>query len=142
MAKSLSAFLAQNAKKVDNRKIILSPRFVDENGKAMEWEITCITAAENQKLRKDSLRNVPIPGKRGQYTQEMDAAQYQAKLAARCTVFPDFNAVELQESYGVMGAEQLTGAMLTPAEFDDLIIAITELCGFTTDGELVDEAKN
>ena len=36
MAKSLSAFLAQNAKKVDNRKIALSPRFVDENGKAMQ----------------------------------------------------------------------------------------------------------
>lgn len=142
MAKSLSAFLAQNAKKVDNRKISLSPRFVDENGKAMEWEITCITAAENQKLRKDSLRNIPIPGKRGQYTQEMDTAQYQAKLAARCTVFPDFNDAELQESYGVMGAEQLAGAMLTPAEFDDLIIAITELCGFTAEGELVAEAKN
>ena len=142
MAKSLSAFLAQNAKKVDNRKIALSPRFVDENGKAMEWEITCITAAENQNLRKDSLRNIPIPGKRGQYTQEMDTAQYQAKLAARCTVFPDFNDAELQESYGVMGAEQLAGAMLTPAEFDDLIIAITELCGFTAEGELVAEAKN
>ena len=140
MAKSLSAFLAQNAKKVDNRKIALSPRFVDEKGKAMEWEITCITAAENQKLRKDSLRNIPIPGKRGQYTQEMDTAQYQAKLAARCTVFPDFNDAELQES--VMGAEQLAGAMLTPAEFDDLIIAITELCGFTAEGELVAEAKN
>ena len=142
MAKSLSAFLAQNAKKVDNRKIALSSRFTDENGKAMEWEITCITAAENQKLRKDSLRNIPIPGKRGQYTQEMDTAQYQAKLAARCTVFPDFNDAELQESYGVMGAEQLAGAMLTPAEFDDLIIAITELCGFTAEGELVAEAKN
>ena len=134
MAKSLSAFLAQNAKKVDNRKIALSPRFVDEKGKAMEWEITCITAAENQKLRKDSLRNIPIPGKRGQYTQEMDTAQYQAKLAARCTVFPDFNDAELQE--------KLAGAMLTPAEFDDLIIAITELCGFTAEGELVAEAKN
>lgn len=142
MAKSLSAFLAQNAKRVDNRKIALSPRFIDENGEPVEWEITCITAAENQKLRKDSQRSVPVPGKRGQYTQEMDMARYQAKLAARCTVFPDFNNAELQESYGVMGAEQLAGTMLTPAEFDDLIIAITELCGFTAEGELVDEAKN
>lgn len=142
MARSLSAFLAQNAKKVDNRKIALSPRFVDENGKAMEWEITCITAAENQKLRKDCLRNIPITGKRGQYTQEMDTAQYQARLATRCTVFPDFNDAALQESYGAMSAEQLVGEMLTPAEFDDLIIAITDLCGFTAEGELVDEAKN
>lgn len=142
MAKSLSAFLAQNAKKVDNRKIALSPRFVDENGKAIEWEITCITASENQKLRKDCMHSTPIPGKRGQYTQEMDTAQYQAKLVTRCTVFPDFNDAELQESYGVMGAEQLAGTMLTPAEFDDLIIAITELCGFSSEGELADEAKN
>lgn len=142
MARSLSVFLAQNAKKVDNRKIALSNRFVDENGKAVEWEITCITAAENQKLRKDSLRNIPVTGKRGQYTQEMDTAQYQAKLATRCVVFPDLNDAALLDSYGVMGAEQLIGTMLTPAEFDDLIIAITELCGFTADGELVDEAKN
>lgn len=142
MTKSLSAFMAQNAIKVDNRKIAVSRRFIDENGNAMEWEITCITAAENQKIRKDSLRNVPITGKRGQYTQDFDTAQYQAKLAARCVVFPDLNDAAVQESYGVMGAEALISSMLTPGEFDNLILAITELCGFTTEGEQVDEAKN
>ena len=142
MAKSLSAFFAQNAKSVANREIALSPRFVDEKGNTMEWEITCITAAENQKLRRDSQRNVPVPGKRGQYSQEMDMARYQAKLASRCVVFPDLNDASLQESYGVMSAEQLAGAMLTPAEFDDLIFAITDLCGFTSDNELTEEAKN
>lgn len=142
MAKSLSAFMAQNAKKVDNRKLTVSHRFTDENGKAMEWEIACITAAENQKIRKDSLRNIPVSSKRGQYTQDFDTAQYQAKLAARCVVFPNLNDVALQESYGVMGAEALISSMLTPGEFDDLILAITELCGFTTEGELVEEAKN
>lgn len=142
MAKSLTAFFAQNAKKVENRKMAVSPRFTDTNGKAVEWEITCITAAENQKIRKDSLRNVPVNGKRGQFTQDFDTAQYQAKLAARCTVFPDLNDVQLQESYGVMGAEALISTMLTPGEFDNYILAITELCGFTAEGELVDEAKN
>lgn len=142
MAKSLSAFLAQNAKKVDNRKIVASPRFTDENGKAMEWEITCITAAENQKIRKDSIRNIPVTGKRGQYTQDFDTAAYQAKLAVKCTVFPDLNNAELQESYGVMGAEALVSAMLTPGEFDGFILAITDLNGFNSEGELVDEAKN
>ena len=142
MAKTLSAFLAQNAKKVDNRKIAASPRFADENGNPMEWEITCITAGENQKIRKDSIRNIPVTGKRGQYTQDFDAAQYQAKLAVRCTVFPDLNDKELQDSYGVMSAEQLISAMLTPGEFDNYILAITELNGFNTEGELVDEAKN
>lgn len=139
---NLSAFLAQNAKKVDNRKIAASTRFVGADGKPMEWEITCITAGENQKIRKDSIRNIPVAGKRGQYTQDFDTAQYQAKLAVRCTVFPDLNDKELQDSYGVMGAEQLISAMLTPGEFDNYILAITELNGFNADGELIDEAKN
>lgn len=142
MVRSLSAFMAQNAKKVDNRRIAVSHRFTDESGAPIEWELSCITASENQKIRKDSMRNIPMKGKRGQYTQDFDAAQYQAKLASRCVVFPDLNDASLQESYGVMGAEALISTMLTPGEFDDLIIAITELCGFTTDGELVEEAKN
>ena len=142
MAKNLSAFLAQNAKKVENRKCVVSPRFTDENGNPVEWEITCITAAENQKIRKDCIRNIPVPGKRGQYTQDFDTSLYQARLAVKCTVFPDLNDASLQESYGVMGAEALISAMLTPGEFDKHILAITELCGFTADGDLVDEAKN
>lgn len=141
MAKSLSAFLAQNAKQVDNRKIVVSPRFVDENGKPMEWEITCITAHENQKIRKDSIRNVPT-GKRGQYTQDFDASLYQAKLATRSVVFPDLNDKELQDSYEAMSAEQLVSVMLAPGEFDNLILCITDLCGFSVADEAVDEAKN
>ena len=53
MAKNLTAFLAQNAKKIDNVTFIASDRFVDpDTGEAMPWEICCITAAENAGLRK------------------------------------------------------------------------------------------
>ena len=52
MANSLSAFMAQNAKQVENRKIVASQRFVGADGKPMEWEIRSISASENQKLRK------------------------------------------------------------------------------------------
>ncbi len=142
MAKTLTAFLAQNAKKVDNRKYAASPRFVDENGDPMEWEICCISASENAKLRKGCIKSVPVPGKRGQFTQDFDTHAYQAKLAARCVVFPDLNSVELQESYGVMGAEQLAATMLTGGEFDRLVATILELNGFVDENDLVDEAKN
>lgn len=142
MAKSLSAFMAQNAKQVENRKFVASRRFVGENGKPMEWELCCISAGENQKIRKSCMKSVPVNGKRGQYTQEFDNAGYQAKLAARCVVFPDLNDAELQESYGVMGAEQLISVMLNGGEFDELISAILDHNGFTDMGELVDEAKN
>lgn len=142
MAKSLSAFFAQNAKKVDNQFVVASPRFVGEDGKPMQWEICCITAAENSQLRKSCMRSVPVPGRRGQYTQEFDAAAYQSKVSARCTVFPNLNDAELQASYGVMGAEQLITAMLTAGEFEDFSAKILELNGFTATDELIDEAKN
>lgn len=140
--KSLSAFLAQNAIKVGNRKLIPSKRFLDENGNPVEWEIKSITADENQKLRKSCMRSTPVPGKRGQFTQDFDTASYQAKLAVKCVVYPDLNTQELQDSYSVMGAEQLISAMLTPGEFDNLISEILEHNGFSDMGDLVEEAKN
>lgn len=142
MANTLSAFFAQNAKKADNRKFVASSRFIGDNGNPLEWELAAITAGENQRLRKNCMKSVPVNGKRGQYTQEFDTATYQAKLAVKCVVFPDLNNAELQESYGVMGAEQLISAMLMPGEFDELISTILDLNGFTDMGEMVDEAKN
>lgn len=142
MAKSLSAFLAQNAKKIDNQLIVASPRFVGEDGKPMEWEICCITANENSQIRKSCMRSVPVPGRRGQYTQDFDTAAYQAKISARCTVFPNLNDADLQASYGVMGAENLITTMLTAGEFEDYSAKILELNGFSGSDELIDEAKN
>ncbi|MBQ8793925.1 MAG: phage portal protein, partial [Clostridia bacterium] len=73
MAKNLSMFLAQNAKKIKNIKYVASERFTDpETGEAMEWEICCITAAENAALRKACMRTIPVPGRKGQFTQEFD----------------------------------------------------------------------
>lgn len=142
MSKSLSAFMAQNVKKVENRSFVLSKRFADEKGEAIAWELCCITSQENQKLRKDCMRSVQVSGKRGQYKQEFDTAAYQAKLAVKCVVFPDLNDVELQESYGVMGAEQLVMNMLTPGEFDELVATILDHNGFADMDDLVEEAKN
>ena len=67
---------------------------------------------------------------------------YQAKIAARCTVFPNLNDAELQASYGVMGAEKLITTMLTAGEFEDYSAKILELNGFSASDELIDEAKN
>ena len=154
--KSLSAFMAQNVAKVENHKFVLSSRFVDvekpildnkgePTGKyePTQWEISCISASENQKLRRDCMISAPLPGgKKGQRTQEFDSAAYQAKLAARCVVFPDLNNAEVQDSWGVSGAEQLITTMLTGGEFDNLIAEIFEHNGFTDMDEMVDEAKN
>ena len=143
MGKSLTAFLAQNAKKIDNVSFIASERFTDpDTKKPMQWEICCITAAENASLRKACMCTVNVPGKRGQFTQDFDANAYLAKVAVRCTVFPNLNDAELQASYGVMGAEQLITTMLTPAEFEDYSTKVLQVNGFQTGEEMVEEAKN
>lgn len=48
-----------------------------------------------------------MPGKRNQYVPETDYNAYLGKLDARCTVFPNLDDAELQNSYGVMGADAL-----------------------------------
>lgn len=140
---NLSAFLAQNAIKVDNEKFVASKRFVDEKGKPMEWEITCLTSNEDETLRKNCTKRVPIVGKRNQFTTETDYNLYLGKLAAKCTVFPNLNDAELQNSYGVMGDDALLKAMLTPGEYAEYLTKVQEVNGFDSSfDDKVEEAKN
>ncbi|MGN7402734.1 phage tail assembly chaperone [Cytobacillus praedii] len=139
----LSAFLSQNAVKVENVKYAVSKRFLDENKKPMEWEICSITSTEDEDIRKACTKKVPVPGKRNQFVPETDYNAYLGKLAAKCTVFPNLNDVELQNSYGVMGDDALLKTMLTPGEYADYVAKIQEVNGFeATMEELVEEAKN
>jgi len=140
---NLSGFLSQNAVKIDNISYVVSKRFLDENGKPIPWEIECITSTEDEALRKACTKRVPVPGKRNQYTQETDYNLYLGKLAARCTAFPNLDDAELQNSYGVMGADALLKTMLTPGEYSDYLMKIQEVNGFEVSfEESVDEAKN
>ena len=140
---NLSAFLAENALKVENIKHIASKRFVDETNKPIEWEIACITSSEDEKLRKDCTKRVAVPGKRNQFTMETDYNLDLGRLAAKCTVFPNLDDAELQNSYGVMGSDALLKAMLTPGEYADYLTKIQEVNGFDISfEEKVDEVKN
>lgn len=142
MAKSLSAFLSQNAKKIGNKTMVVSDRFVDpETGEPMEWEFRAISSGENQKLRKKCTVNVPV-GNKGQYIPQVDIYTYQLRLAVASTVFPDLNNIELQNSYNAMEPEELLGKMLISAELDDYIAEISKYSGYQLEEELIDEAKN
>lgn len=140
---SLSAFLAGNALKIENVKCVVSKRFIDENKKPVEWEIKAITGAEDEALRKSCTKRVPIPNKKNQYQREVDYDMYLGKLAVACTVSPNLNDAEVQNSYGVMGADALLKTMLTPGEYAEYLAKVQEVCGFeTTLQDEVQEAKN
>lgn len=140
---SLSAFLAENAIPVKNVKFVVSKRFLDADGKPIPWEIKTITGKEDEALRKECAKHISIPGKKNQYQRETDYDMYLGKLAVACTVFPNLNDKELQDSYHIMGAEALLKTMLTPGEYVDYVQKIQSVCGFdTTLQEDVDTAKN
>lgn len=140
---NLTAFLKENALKQENVKYVASKRFLDDEGKPIEWELCPVTSEEDEKIRRNCSRKVPAPGKRNQFTEDFDYNRYLGLLTARCTVFPNLNAAELQDNYGVMGADQLLKVMLMPGEYADYLKEVQKINGFESSmEELVDEAKN
>lgn len=140
---NFSMFLAENAKPVETVKLVVSNRFVDEEGKPIEWEIRPVSSEKDEAIRRDCTKKVPVAGKRGQFTQEIDTDKYIAKLCVACVTFPNLNEAELQDSYGVNDGEHLMKAMLLSGEYTDLKTKVMEINGYDMSmEELVDEAKN
>lgn len=139
---TLSAFMRPNVEQVANARYAASPRFKGEDGKPLEWEICCISADEYAQIRSGCISHVPVVGKKNQFTQKLDTYKFQSKVCARCTVFPDLNNAELQNSWGVVKPEELVGTMLIGGEFDDYVTEVFRINGFKTENEMVDEAKN
>lgn len=141
---SLIAFMAQNAVQEENIKFVASNRFIDEKTKKpIEWELKCVDSQKDEELRKSCTKTIEVRGKKGQYTKDTDFDKYVGKLAVECIVFPNLNDAELQNSYGVMGAEALLKKMLKPGEYANLLSKVQEINGFNeTFDEKVEEAKN
>lgn len=141
---NLSFFLKQNVEQEENVKYVASKRFKDSEGKVIEWELKNITPEQDDAIRKECTKRIPVVGgRKGEYTRDIDTAKYNAMLVTKCVVYPNLNDAELQSSYGVMGAESLIRTMLKPGEYLDLITKVQEVNGYdTTQEELVEEAKN
>lgn len=137
-----SIFMAGNVAADETVKFVASKRFVNK-GKPVEWEIKAIESDLDEAIRKECTKKVPINGKRGQYTQETDTDKYLGKLCAACTVYPNLNDAELQDSYGVKSADALLKKMLKSGEYTEYKAKVMEINGYDMSMEdLVDEAKN
>lgn len=134
---ALVAFLKQNKKTTDTVRFAASTAFVDENGKPVEWEIKPLKSREADKIRSECNSY----GKGGKV--KLDTAKFNRAVAVACTVFPNLNDAELQDSYGVMGAEELITEMLDKdGEFQAYVKKCLEVSGYKNNVELVEEAKN
>lgn len=142
MANTMSGFFNQNAKKVENVTFTLSDRFVDpETGLPYEWEMRPLGAQEEVALRKEC--SVTTKDRKGRTTKEVDQDKYVMRAVARTVVFPDLRNAELQDSYGVMGEQELLQTMLLSAEQTRLLLQFNKLNGYDKAmDELVDEAQD
>lgn len=135
---NLKAFLKQNRKKAVNVKYAASTAFVDENNNPIEWEIKALSTKEVDEIR-ELCSGIDENGK-----LKFDNPSFNRMLAAKCTVFPNLNDVELQDSYGVMGAEELVQEIFEKdGEYQKYVQKVLEVGGYTKpDKKLVDEVKN
>ena len=131
------------ASKEEVVEYVASKRFVDKTGTPVAWKIKSIDSDLDESIKKECTKRVPIVGKRGQYNQETDTDKYIGKLCVACTVFPNLNDAELQDSYGVKSADALIKKMLKPGEYTEYKAKVMEVNGYDMSmEELVDEAKN
>ena len=142
MAGNLHAFLAQNTVRPENVKQVVSERFIGEDGKPVEWELRPLTGKEIDAITRKHTRLVQVPGKRGQYQQELDGGKCAAEMTVACTVFPNLHDRELQDSYGAMGAEELLQMMLLSGEYMRYQRLVQELNQIVSFDEQMQEAKN
>ena len=140
---NFSKFMKANKIQKQNVMHPVTKSLVDENGEPLLWEIKPLTTKENEHIRESCTVEVPVKGKPNQYRFRVDMNKYQAKMLCTAIVNPDLNDAELQNSYGVMSAEELIKEMVDdPAEYTDLVIFVQQLSGFKSLQEEVDDAKN
>ena len=121
----------------ETREIIVSNRFLDENGRPVPFRIRALTQEENDAISKRSMRLVK-GGRRGE--KELDSTEYASRIIAAATLEPDFSSEELCKAYGTMDPLEVPGKMPYAGEYKRLMDAIMELSRFGD--ELEGGAKN
>ena len=113
-------FYRENRQDRREREVVLSERLAADGGQ-MVFRIRPMSQRENEEIW---LRC-------GE-----DEKRYERTVLAESVVFPDLKDFELQNSYGVVGAERLLGKLLLAGEYDRLKQAVEEING--GDGGCID----
>lgn len=140
---NLSMFMKKNKVEKVNTKYAATESLLDAEGKPLEWEIKSVNTKQHEELRESCTMEVQVTGKPGVFRQKLNSSKYVAKLLAASVVFPDLHDKELQDSYGVMTAEDLIQEILDdPKEYNELAEFVQNFNGFEPMEAKVEEAKN
>ena len=115
----MKGFYKENRKEAENKKIVISKRFLDEQENEICWEMKALSQKENEEILKKCRRMRSAGNDTEQY--------YETMVLAESVVFPDLNNIELQNSYKVVGKEALLLELLTAGEYEALKEAVEEV---------------
>ncbi len=139
----LKLFFKKNKIERENVEYVATESLRDENGNPLKWIIKPLKTVQAEAIREECTIDVPVTGKMGMYRPKFNNKKYIAKLITTAVVYPDLNDVELQESYGVMGAEQLIVEILdNPSEYNRLVEFVSDMIIGKDINTEVKEAKN
>jgi hypothetical protein len=136
---TLSAFFKTSALPMPVLEREISKRFIGEDGEPLKWKFKGVTETVNAEIKAHCTKMVTEKG--GKQRVHFDSNKYTAELAAEAVTYPDLRNAELQQSYGVLGADKLLQEMLSAGEFAKLHEAVQEVCDFDLE-EAIEEAKN
>lgn len=123
----LESFFAAEAVRPEVQ-VVVSERFRGEDGQALAWRLQPVTAEDMQQIRAAGNAD--------------GGSGLVLRLLARAVVYPDLQDAALQDSYGVLGAEELLLRMLSPGEYRVLLAAFEKQNLRPEMPELVRDAKN
>lgn len=131
----LSAFL-NPVTSGEEKEIVISKRFLDENGAPMPFKIRALSQEETDAITKKATRQMKI---NGQTTEKLDSVDFSHRMVVAATVEPDFTSKEICDHFGVMDPLLVPGKMLLSGEYAKLMQEISALSGFN---DLEAEVKN
>lgn len=141
---NLKAFFKENKKEKKTTQYPATKSLCDESGNPLLWTIRAISTKESESIREDCTTEVPVTGKPGMYRQKVNTHELLTRLICAAVVEPDLHSKELQDSYGVLSAEDLITEMIdNPEEFGELATFVQQYSGLDESmQEKVDKAKN
>ena len=141
----LQGFYKENIKREKSKpyKVAVSDAFQDENGKAIEWELKPLRQTTIMDISNKHLEVIVNTDDRTSTTKG-SVARYNLELMAKTIVYPNLRDQKLQDSYGVVGEEDLLNAMFEDDNegFNKLLSDVNKVNSGKSIDELVKEVKN
>lgn len=138
MEKNLSYFMPDVAKeKREDFEIIVSDRFVDEDGNPLAWTFRLLSAKEI-----DELKNAAIV-KKNKSLLKVDTKKLIIDTISETIIYPNLKSEELQNAYGAMNISELLDKMLEGREYERFTDKLMKAQGFMDDPDvIIGNAKN